>query len=202
MSNVISYVALRTLHRPLVKKKITSTLRRLTCANNAQGKISCHGHDPCACVLTMRGPSAADPLRAQIAKRRCAFMDGHCLEYGSKESRDRWNQRKVGRLPCNRIVPVTSFRVNDEYTYCSYADTSLVKPVGICKFLRRSHSSNLCRIDTTTSWFVLRDVILDRRSLIKIVYLASQTNNVLFALGLSENKIREMFLLVELRSLT
>lgn len=71
------------------KKKITSTLRRLTCANNAQGKISCHEHDPCACVLTMRGPSAADPLRAQIAKRRCAFMDGHCLEYGSKESRDR-----------------------------------------------------------------------------------------------------------------
>lgn len=89
VSNVISYVALRTLHRPLVKKKITSTLRRLTCANNAQGKISCHGHDPCACVLTMRGPSAANSLRAQIAKRRCAFMDGHCLEYGSKESRDR-----------------------------------------------------------------------------------------------------------------
>lgn len=37
-------------------------------------------------VWTERGGPFA---RAQIAKRRCTFMDGHCLEYGRKGSRDR-----------------------------------------------------------------------------------------------------------------
>lgn len=45
-----------------------------------------------------------DPLRAQIRNVGVRVYGWTLFPYESKESRDR---PKVGRLPCNRIVPVT-----------------------------------------------------------------------------------------------
>lgn len=63
-----------TLHRPLVKKikkkKITSTLGRLTRANNAQGKIS--RHDACACWR-----QCVDRARRTLCVRRSRNVGVH-----------------------------------------------------------------------------------------------------------------------------
>lgn len=68
-------------------------------------------------VLTTMDRATADPLRARIGNVGVHFMDGHCFHMEARNRVTGEISEKVGRLPCNRIVPVTSFRVNDEYTY-------------------------------------------------------------------------------------